>query len=106
MPDCNIDDRTVNDPLRGKTREHLNLDDSHKSAVENRLRSCHQCCNLVNNVTFFKILRKCITDYDTQIHEAVLIKKLRPQLKKRLSGLICFKDSCLNAIVSSQWKIL
>ena len=27
--------------------EHLNLDDSHKSAIKDHLRSCHQCCNRI-----------------------------------------------------------
>ena len=71
--------------LGTRAREHLNLDDSHKSATKDHLRSCRQCCNGVCNVTSIKIfLRKCTTDYDTKIHEALLIKKLRPQLNKKL----------------------
>ena len=45
--------------------EHLNSDDSHKSAIKDHLRSCYQCYNGVCNVTSFKILRKYHTDYDT-----------------------------------------
>ena len=60
--------------LGTRAGEHLNIDDSHKSAIKNHLRSCRQCCCGVCNVIFFKILRKCNTDYDTKIHEALLIK--------------------------------
>ena len=70
--------------LGSRAGEYLNLDDLHKSAIKNHLRSCRQCCYGVCNVTSFKILRKCNTDYDTKIHETLLIKKLRPQLNKQL----------------------
>ena len=72
--------------LGTRAGEYLNLDDSHKSAIKDHLRFCRQCCNGVCNITCFKMLRKCNTDYDTKIHEALLIKKLRPQLNKQLNG--------------------
>ena len=72
--------------LRTRAGKHLNLDNSHKSAIKDHLRSCRQCCNGVCNVTSFKILGKCNTDYDTKIHEALPIKKLRTQLNKQLYG--------------------
>ena len=65
---------------------HLNLDDSHKSAIKNRLRSCRPCCNVVCNVTSFEILRKCNTDYDTKIYEALLIKKTKATSNKQIYG--------------------
>ena len=52
--------------LGTRAGEHLNVDDSHKSAIKDHLRSCRQCCNGVCNVTSFKILRKCNIDYDTK----------------------------------------
>ena len=67
--------------LRTRAGEHLNLDDSHKSTMKDHLRPCHQCCNGVSNVTSFKILRKCHTDYDTKVHEAYLIKKTKATTK-------------------------
>ena len=60
--------------LATRAGDHLNLDDSHISAIKRHLRSCRQCCNGLYNVTSFKILRKCNTDYDTKIHKALLIK--------------------------------
>ena len=70
--------------LATRPGEYLNLDDSHRSAKKDHLLSCRQCCYGVCNVTSFKILRKCNTDYDTKIHETLLIKKLRLQLNKQL----------------------
>ena len=55
--------------LRTRVEIYLNLDDFHKSAIKDRLRSCHQFCNGVYNVTSFKIL-----NYDAKIHESLLIK--------------------------------
>ena len=61
--------------LETKTGKHLNLDNSHNSTVKDHLRSCHERCNRIYNITSFTILRKCHTDYDSIIHEALLIKK-------------------------------
>ena len=74
--------------LGTRAGEHLNLDDSYKSAIKDHLRSCRQCCNGICNVISFKISRKCYTDYDTKIHEALLIKKTTPQLNKQLYGKV------------------
>ena len=100
--------------LETRAGEHLNLDDSRKSATKNHLRSCHHCCNKVGNVTSFTILRKCRTDYERKIHEALLTKKkkkLRPQLNKELYGkggscLICFKHFCANICVVTIVKLI
>ena len=54
-----------------RTEKHLILDDSHKSAIKDHLRSYHQ----------FKILRKCHIDYDAKIHEALLIKRTKATTK-------------------------
>ena len=70
--------------LGTRAGKHLNLGDSHKNVIKDHLRSCSQCYSEVCNVTSFKILRKYFTDYDTKIHEALLIKKLRPHLNKQL----------------------
>ena len=59
--------------------------------IKDHLRSCHQCRNRLCNATSFKISRKCITYYDTKVHEALLEKKkLRAQLNKQLHGKKCF----------------
>ena len=64
-----------------KAGERLNLDDSQRRAIKDHIRSCRQCCNKVCNVTSFKILRKCNADFDTKIHEALLIKKTKATTK-------------------------
>ena len=67
--------------LGTRAGEHLNLADSRKSAIKDHIRSCHHCCSEISNITSFKILRKCNTDYDTKIHEALLIKKTKATTK-------------------------
>ena len=37
-----------------------------------------------HSVESFKILKKCVTEYDTKIQEALLIKKRNPKLNKQL----------------------
>ena len=73
--------------LGTRAGEHLNLDDSHKSVIKDHLRSCRQYCNGACNVTSFKILRKCNTDYDRKIHEDLLTKKTKTTtINKQLYG--------------------
>ena len=37
-----------------------------------------------HSVEFFKVFKKCVTEYDTKIQKALLIKKLNPKLNKDL----------------------
>ena len=37
-----------------------------------------------HSVESFQLLEKCVTEYDTKIQEALLIKKLNPKLNKQL----------------------
>jgi len=39
-----------------------------------------------STLTNFKVLRKCSSEFDTKINEALLIKKLNPSLNKQLYG--------------------
>ena len=57
-----------------KSWETFEFYDSNKRAIKDHLWSCHQCCNEVCNASSFKILRKYHINYDTKIHEALLIK--------------------------------
>ena len=44
----------------------------------------------------FKILKKCVTEYDAKIQEALLIKKLNPKLNKQLyQGYLEHRDRLL-----------
>ena len=56
-----------------RVKEHLNLADSRKSAIKDYIASCRICSNLQYNITYFTILRKCISDYEAKLHEALLI---------------------------------
>ena len=41
------------------------------------------CSNLQYSINSFTILRKCNSDYETKIHEALLIKRYSPGLNKQ-----------------------
>ena len=65
--------------------EHLNLADINtKSAIKDHLHDSDKCSSMKHSVESFKILKKCVTEYDTKIQEALLIKKLNPKLNKQL----------------------
>ena len=71
--------------LGTRARKHLNLADINtKSAIKDHLYDCHKCSSMKHSVESFKVLKKCITKYDTKFQEAFLIKKLNPKLNKQL----------------------
>ena len=39
-----------------------------------------------HSVESFKVLKKCVTEYDTKIQEALVIKKLNSKLNKQLDN--------------------
>ena len=72
--------------LMTRVNEHLSL---HKpggsqSEIKNHVYKCPSCHKQFLSVDNFKILKKCKTSYETVIHEALRIKKLRPKLNKQL----------------------
>ena len=71
--------------LGTRAREHLNLADINiKSGIKDHLHDCGKCSSMKHSVESFKILKKCVTEYDTKIQEALLIKKLNSKLNKQL----------------------
>ena len=70
--------------LSTRAKEHLNLADSQKSAIKDHLLySCDICSNNLD-MDSFTILKKCNSEYETKIHEALLIKKRGPKLNKQV----------------------
>ena len=62
--------------------QHLNLNIT-KTAITQHINSC-QCCNANKlNANSFKIIRRCNTDYEAKVHEALLIKKHKPRLNSQ-----------------------
>ena len=66
-----------------RVKEHMNLVDSRKSAIEDHILSCPVCSNLQYNNNSFTILRKCNLDYKAKIHEALLIQRHSLSLNKQ-----------------------
>ena len=69
--------------LSTRAKEHLNLADSRKSAIKDHLYSCDICSNNLD-MDSFTILKKCNSEYETKIHEALLIKKRGPKFNKQV----------------------
>ena len=69
-----------------RVNEHLSLDKprGHKSEIKNHVYKCPSCHKQFLSINNFKVLKKCKTSYETRIHEALKIKKLRPKLNKQL----------------------
>ena len=72
----------------GKTKRHFitwwleHLEGSEKSEVKEHIKICELCkeCSFDN----LEILKKCRSDHETKINEAILIKTEVPQLNKNL----------------------
>ena len=76
----------------GKTKKHivervgerLNLKQNKPSAIKSHIFSCETCFNSKLGCHNFEILKKCQSDYDSQISEAFFIKKLKPEMNSQL----------------------
>ena len=56
-----------------RANEHLNVRQKSDSAINQHIRNCEHCSAENLNVYSFKILKKCPTEYETKIQEALLI---------------------------------
>ena len=66
-------------------KEHWSLNSiTRKSAVKEHILDCNNCVKSDDILKPFSILRRCSSDYDTKIHEALLIKKYKPKLNRQL----------------------
>ena len=70
--------------LSTRVREHLNLNSKQKSSIKDHIEACNFCSKTKIGIDSFKIIQKCRPDYDTKIHEALLIKKHSPRLNRQL----------------------
>ena len=53
-------------------------------SIKDHIQSCSICSKTKIGLDSFKIFRKCRSDYDAKIHEALLIKKHSPSLNRQL----------------------
>ena len=72
--------------LISRVNEHLSLHkpNGSQSQIKSHIYGCPTCSKQFLSVENFKILKKCKTNYEVIIHEALSIKKLRPKLNKQL----------------------
>ena len=70
-----------------RAKEHWSLNSiTRKSAVKEHILDCNNCVKSDDILKPFSILRRCSSDYDAEIHEALLIKKYKPKLNRQLYG--------------------
>ena len=69
-----------------RAKEHLNLGSSVKSKIKDHIIECNLCNkkDMDSLMHRFSVIKKCSSDYDCKIHEALLIKKHQPKLNKQL----------------------
>ena len=72
-----------------RAKEHLDLNQSRKSAIKDHILDCVKCSNSSHSLALFKILPNCKYEYDTKVHEALLIKKFKPKLNRQLYANGC-----------------
>ena len=59
-----------------------------KSAVKEHILDCNNCVKSDDILNPFSILHRWSSDYDTKIHEALLIKKYKPKLNSNCTELV------------------
>ena len=73
-----------------RAREHLNLNNNKKRAIKGYLQQCKSCSkNEIELFSSFAVLKKCSSEYNAKIHEALLINQSKPLLNKQLYANIC-----------------
>ena len=69
-----------------RAKEHISDCKSNKRAIKNHISNCNSC--LEKNRKFqldrISVTRKCNSAYEAKIHEALLIKKQNPVIKKQM----------------------
>ena len=72
--------------LEERTKEHLKPQrgGDTSSAVCDHIQNCPRCKTAELTYKDFKVLKKCRTDSDTKIQEALLIKKVNPVLNRQM----------------------
>ena len=71
--------------LIDRVKEHTAFKSiTRKSEIKSHILNCQNCKNANINYEHFRILRKCKDPSDTRIHEALMIKKVKPNLNKQL----------------------
>ena len=66
--------------FKNKKNKSLNND----SAIVHHILSCGICQLKLPTANKFKIIKKCRTACETKIHEAIMIKRYKPKLKRQL----------------------
>ena len=72
-----------------RAKEHLNLNQSQKSAIKDHILDCVKCFNSSHSLVSRKILCNGKNEYDTKVYEALLIKKFKPKLNRQLYANGC-----------------
>ena len=77
------DDDTKLADLVVRSDEHLRYEkEQPRGEIKTHLRLCEMCKK--STIDNFEIVKKCLTDQEAKINEALIIKKENPQLNKNL----------------------
>ena len=74
----------TNRPLCVRMDEHLSTKSKSKTAVRKHIDNCLGCKKHTFVLNDFKVLKRCRTQTQTRVHEALLIKKRSPLINKQL----------------------
>ena len=87
-----------------RAKEHLNLGSSVKSKIKDHIIDCNLCNkkDMDSLIHSFSVIKKCSSDYDCKIHEALIIKKHQPKLNKhcmKMARLSCCNSSNFSHVI-------
>ena len=86
----------------GMTTHHLTV------RVGKHIDNCHVCKEKPVSVNDFKIMKPCSSEYNTKIHEALLIKKVQPKTELTIvcKWLVTFVKCILTCFYSFLFSII
>ena len=90
--------------LSFRVGEHLGFHLKTESSVKDHILSCDICANSKFNGNSFKIIKKCNSNFETKIHEALLIKKLRLNRQLFVNGS-SFLLNIFYIVISGIWIV-
>ena len=67
-----------------RVREHLALKRKQLTAVGKHIKGCVACQQAELSIKDFQIVKKCRTEFDTKIFEALYIKKFNPTINRQM----------------------
>ena len=67
-----------------RAREHLDFNFQVSNAIKNHIMCCNVYSSVILSLNFFKMIKKCKSEFHTKIYNTLFIKMRNPSLNRQL----------------------